>query len=119
MASLEMQRFLDRNTAGQDKGKDLPIEDQRRNFDAFMVGLPLPENILIDDYTLAGRPARKYFTSGVREDASLLYFHGGGHLNWLTRFTPFLRRTFGNCLSRGCQCSGLPARARAPLSCRG
>ena len=29
-----------------------------------------PEGILIDDYTLAGRAARKYFTSGVREDAS-------------------------------------------------
>ena len=81
MASREMQRFLDRNAAGQDKGKDLSIEDQRRNFDAFMAGLQLPENILVDDYTLAGRPARKYFTSGVREDASLLYFHGGGHLS--------------------------------------
>ena len=80
MASLEMQRFLDRNAAGQDKGKHLPIEDQRLNFDAFMAGLQLPDSILIDDYTLAGRPARKYFTSGVREDASLLYFHGGGHL---------------------------------------
>ena len=80
MASMEMQKFLSSFAAGQDKGKHLPIEDQRRNFDAFMTHLQVPEGILIDDYTLAGRPARKYFTSGVREDASLLYFHGGGHL---------------------------------------
>ena len=76
MASMEMQKFLSSFAAGQDKGKHLPIEDQRRNFDAFMTHLQVPEGILIDDYTLAGRPARKYFTPGVREDATLLYFHG-------------------------------------------
>ena len=81
MASMEMQKFLSSFAAGQDKGKHLPIEDQRRNFDAFMTHLQVPEGILIDDYTLAGRPARKYFTPGVREDATLLYFHGGGHLS--------------------------------------
>ena len=81
MASSEMQRLLDSFATGQDKGKQLPIEDQRRNFDALMTHLQVPEGILIDDYTLAGRPARKYFTAGVREDASLLYFHGGGHLS--------------------------------------
>ena len=80
MASLEMQKFLDGIATGLDKGKHLPIEDQRRNLDSFMAELPLPESILIDDYILAGRPARKYFTPGVREDASLLYFHGGGHV---------------------------------------
>ena len=80
MASAEMQAFLDGIASGNDKGKHLPVEEQRANFDAFMAYLPLPENILIDDYNLAGRPARKYFTPGVREDASLLYFHGGGHM---------------------------------------
>jgi acetyl esterase/lipase len=39
----------------------------------------VPDNVLIDDFTLANRPARKYFTPGVREDATLLYLHGGGY----------------------------------------
>ena len=51
--------------------------------------LRVPDGILIDDYTLAGRAARKYFTS-VREDA-LLYFHGGGPI-WFIKFPPLLYR---------------------------
>ena len=42
MASMEMQKFLSSFAAGQDKGKHLPIEDQRRNFDAFMAHLRFP-----------------------------------------------------------------------------
>lgn len=79
MPSNEMQAFLDSLKAQPIKAKSGTIDEQRANTDAAMAHQPMPEDILIDDYTLAGRPARKYFTSGVREDASLLYFHGGGY----------------------------------------
>jgi acetyl esterase/lipase len=41
--------------------------------------LKVPEGVLIDEFLLAGRPARKYFVPNVREDATLLYLHGGGY----------------------------------------
>jgi acetyl esterase/lipase len=79
MASTEMQAFLE-GLQDKPKKKDLgSIEEQRAVTDEFMANQPVPASVLIDDYTLAGRPARKYFTEGVREDASLLYFHGGGY----------------------------------------
>ena len=79
VASPEMQAFLD-ELAGQPEKSELgSIDVQRRTTDEFMAGQAIPDGVLVDDYELAGRPARKYFRSGVREDASLLYFHGGGY----------------------------------------
>lgn len=79
MASKEMQAFLDELRDMPKKGKSGSIKEQRALTDEFMAGQPVPENVLIDDFTLANRPARKYFTPGVREDATLLYLHGGGY----------------------------------------
>jgi acetyl esterase/lipase len=79
MASTEVQAILER-LQDKPKKKDLgSIEEQRAETDKFMADQHVPDNVLIDDFTLAGRPARKYFTSGVREDATLLYLHGGGY----------------------------------------
>jgi acetyl esterase/lipase len=74
-----MQLFLDGMKEQPKKIKSGSIEQQRAVTDQFMANQAVPDNVLIDDYTLAGRPARKYFTEGVREDASLLYLHGGGY----------------------------------------
>jgi acetyl esterase/lipase len=79
MASEQMQAFLDEIRKMPPKGDMGSIEEQRAMTDEFMSGQTLPDDILIDDYTLADRPARKYFTPGVREDATLLYLHGGGY----------------------------------------
>jgi acetyl esterase/lipase len=79
MASKEMRAFLDGLRDMPKKEKHGSIEEQRAVTDEYMSGQPVPENVLIDDFTLANRPARKYFTPGVREDATLLYLHGGGY----------------------------------------
>ena len=79
MASEQMQVFLAGLQQQPSKAKSGPIEQQRVECDRAMGGQVVPGTVLIDDYTLAGRPARKYFESGVREDASLLYLHGGGY----------------------------------------
>ena len=39
--------------------------------------LPIPKDIIIDDYVLVDCPAKKYFMSGVREDSTILYLQGG------------------------------------------
>jgi acetyl esterase/lipase len=79
MASKELQVFLDGMRDKPKPGKSVSIEEQRVGMDKFMSYLKVPDNVLIDDFTLAGRPARKYFRPGVREDATLLYLHGGGY----------------------------------------
>lgn len=79
MASDEMQVFLEGLKEKPSKNKLGSIEEQRADTDMFMANQAVPRNVLIDDFTLAGRPARKYFTEGVREDATLLYLHGGGY----------------------------------------
>ena len=79
MASNEMRAFLDALRDSPKKGESGSIAEQRAITDDAMAGEPVPENVLIDDFTLADRPARKYFTPGVREDATLLYLHGGGY----------------------------------------
>ncbi|MGI9262934.1 MAG: alpha/beta hydrolase [Woeseiaceae bacterium] len=79
MPSEQMQAFLASIAEGSKKKKTGTIEEQRAETDAFMAGQELPSDVLIDDFTLAGRPARKYFRAGVREDATMLYLHGGGY----------------------------------------
>ena len=79
MASEQMQVFLDAFRDAPPKTNKPSFEQQRADMDAYMAGQVAPDDVLVDDYTLAGRPARKYFRSGVREDASILYLHGGGY----------------------------------------
>lgn len=79
MPSEQMQAFTAGFADAADKKKAGSIEEQRAETDAFMGNQDVPSDILIDDFTLAGRPARKYFKAGVREDATLLYLHGGGY----------------------------------------
>ena len=79
MASEQMQAFLDEIKTMPQKVNKGTFEEQRKECDDFFSGFAAPGYVLIDEYSLAGRPARKYFTSGVREDATLLYLHGGGY----------------------------------------
>ncbi|MGI9233001.1 MAG: alpha/beta hydrolase [Woeseiaceae bacterium] len=79
MASREMQAFREGLSDAPKKIKLASIDEQRAEADRFMSAQKVPADVLIDDYTLAGRPARKYFTEGVREDATSLYLHGGGY----------------------------------------
>lgn len=78
MASQAMQAFLE-GLSSAPKVKAESIEVQRADAEKFMSSQAVPADVLIDDYTLAGRPARKYFRAHVREDATALYLHGGGY----------------------------------------
>lgn len=79
MVSKKMKTFLDGLRSLPAKADKGSVQQQRIDADEFMGNQDVPENVLIDDYQLAGRPAKKYFVSDVREDATLLYLHGGGY----------------------------------------
>ena len=79
MASERMQVFLDGIRGKPKKKTKGPIQNQRAEMDAFMSYLKVPDNLEIVDFTLAGRPARRYIPYGARTDADLLYLHGGGY----------------------------------------
>lgn len=79
MASRELQAFIEGFRNQPKKEKPGSFAEQRREVDESLGNQDVPVDVLIDDFTLAGRPARKYFTPGVREDATLLYLHGGGY----------------------------------------
>lgn len=79
MASRELQAFIEGFRSKPKKKKSESFAEQRAEVDESLGKQDVPDDVLIDDFTLAGRPARKYFTPGVREDATLLYLHGGGY----------------------------------------
>ena len=80
MVSDKMKALLEgMKSARSQAKKQLPIEQQRADLERYVSHLKVPEGVLIDDFLLAGRPARKYFTPKVREDATVLYLHGGGY----------------------------------------
>ena len=117
MASKEIQAFLDALRDKPKKSESGSIEEQRAGMDKFMSYQTIPDNVLIDDFTLAHQPARKYFTDGVREDATVLYLHGGGYnvgsLDSHHSFHGPSRR----CVQNLGQRAGLLPRARTTLSC--
>jgi len=79
MASEQMQAFLDA-MGDQPKQRDTrPIEEQRAGLDEFMSTQPIPDDVEIVDFELAGRPARRYLPKGARTDRGVLYLHGGGY----------------------------------------
>jgi len=79
MASEQMRAFLDA-MGDQPKPRDTrPIEEQRAGLDELMSTLPIPDDVEIVDFELAGRPARRYVPKGARTDRGVLYLHGGGY----------------------------------------
>lgn len=56
------------------------IAEMRANMEAQQGGLALPADVVVNDLTVAGCPARRIRTPGVREDRGTLYLHGGGYV---------------------------------------
>lgn len=79
MASQELQDFIEAFRAKPKKKKPESFDEQRVEADAALGNQEFPDDVLVDDFMLAGRSARKYFKMHVREDATMLYFHGGGY----------------------------------------
>ena len=82
MISQEMRKFLAGiNAQGAQKtatkGK-MSTAEERANLDAFMAPLKIPGQIILEDFVLAGRPARKCAPPEA-SDYVVLFFHGGGY----------------------------------------
>jgi monoterpene epsilon-lactone hydrolase len=82
MISQEMRKFLAGiNAQGAQKtaskGK-MSTAEERANLDAFMAPLKIPAQIVLEDFVLAGRPARKCAPPEA-SDYVVLFFHGGGY----------------------------------------
>ena len=73
VASLRAQRAVSQTGTGT-------VTDMRAGFEAQQSGLPIPADVDALDITVAGRPARRIRTPGVREDRGTLYLHGGGYV---------------------------------------
>ncbi len=72
-ASLRAQRAVSPTGTGT-------VADMRAGMEAQQGGLPIPVDVDALDLTVAGRPARRIRTPGVREDRGTLYLHGGGYV---------------------------------------
>ncbi len=57
----------------------MSLVDERANLDSFMSRLPIPEQVVFEDLTLGGRPAKKVLPNDLAADGAVLFFHGGGY----------------------------------------
>lgn len=72
-AALRVQRGISPTGTGT-------VAAMRAGFETQQSGLPIPPDVDALDITVAGRPARRIRTPGVREDRGTLYLHGGGYV---------------------------------------
>ena len=56
------------------------VAEMRASMEAQQGQLALPADVDLLDLNVAGRPARRVRTPGVREDRGTLYLHGGGYV---------------------------------------
>lgn len=59
---------------------DMTLEERRAAMEQMQTATPTPEDITLEDVDMAGVPGRWVKAPGVREDAVVLYFHGGGYV---------------------------------------
>ena len=67
------------NQSSQKSKGDTSVAEERANLDAFMSQLPIPAQVIFEDLTLGGRPARKVLANDSVADRAVLFFHGGGY----------------------------------------
>lgn len=80
MASELMRQFLaGMSSSASVKKKSSPIAEQRQIMDDYMVGQPVPDDVVTQDFMLSNRPARRFLPAGVTADRCVLYLHGGGY----------------------------------------
>lgn len=59
---------------------DLTLEQRRQEMEDMQAQIPTPEDISHKDVDMNGIPGRWIKAPGVRDDAVVLYFHGGGYV---------------------------------------
>lgn len=59
---------------------DLTLEERRQAMEDMQAQIPTPNDIALQDVDINGIPGRWIKAPGVRDDAVVLYFHGGGYV---------------------------------------
>ena len=68
-----------KNQRTQKSKLDRSVVEERADVDAFMSQLPIPEQVVFEDLSLGGRPAKKVLPNDSATDRAVLFFHGGGY----------------------------------------
>ena len=68
-----------KNQRTQKSKLDRSVAEERADLDAFMSQLPIPEQVVFEDLSLGGRPAKKVLPNDSATDRAVLFFHGGGY----------------------------------------
>ena len=79
MSKQEMDAVIQLLAANQAEG-DPTVEEQRAGMEALAGSFPLPEGAQQRAETIAGVPCEWQSVDGAKDDAVLLYFHGGGYV---------------------------------------
>lgn len=79
MSKQEMDAVIQLLNANQADG-DPSVEEQRAGMEALAGSFPLPEGAQQRAETIAGVPCEWQSVEGAKDDAVLLYFHGGGYV---------------------------------------
>ena len=79
--SPQMREYLSgmKNQSTQKSKLDRSVAEERADLDAFMSQLPIPEQVVFEDLSLGGRPAKKVLPNDSATDRAVLFFHGGGY----------------------------------------
>jgi len=81
MASEQMKAIAAMIRANRDSAPlDASLAERREGMEVMQGGLPLPEDLHLEDVTVGGRPAQWVRVTGAREDRTILYLHGGGYV---------------------------------------
>ncbi|MCH2170291.1 alpha/beta hydrolase [Myxococcota bacterium] len=56
------------------------IEQSRAGFEAMTASFVIPDDVRVESVDVAGIPAAWVTASGARDDAAMLYLHGGGYM---------------------------------------
>lgn len=81
MASEELRATVEMIRSQQGVAAEgLSIEERRVGMEAMQAGIPMPDDIETDAVDLDGIPGRWVVAPGARDDAFVVYYHGGGYV---------------------------------------
>lgn len=80
MTSPELQLIVDLLRAGGGLAPDLPIDEQRTQYEQALAAYPVDADVSIESVAPAGVPCEWVAAPGAGRDRSLLYLHGGAYV---------------------------------------
>jgi monoterpene epsilon-lactone hydrolase len=81
MASEELKAVVEmmRNQQGV-AAEGLSMQERREGMEAMLAAIPMPEDIETTAVDIGGVPGRWVVAPGARDDAFVVYYHGGGYV---------------------------------------